>query len=269
MKAHLVKLSLALLSAAFLLGCQEQASSPVEPEGLGPQFGAKKCVRNNNLPGCSGGDEEGGQGSVPAVLVMMGGMTTTSEQPVGFQDGENTLVFNNPMGGVTFAMTLAATHSDFGDPDDLDGDGLLFDETICVPFLGKRADPTNDDLNNLFDKLIDERGNDGQGNRQFFVHIDKNALGDAADNEHTITIVWEDNNEKFNVSVGKLSPTEPGTSTVTLVGDLSSGVVTVTFTGGFIRLRNRTGRVQQYFNLTCPIADGDVITMVLSLPEAG
>ena len=36
MKAHLTKVSLALLSAAFLLGCQEQASSPVEPEG--PEF---------------------------------------------------------------------------------------------------------------------------------------------------------------------------------------------------------------------------------------
>ena len=36
MKAHLAKVSLALLSAAFLLGCQEQGSEPVGPEG--PQF---------------------------------------------------------------------------------------------------------------------------------------------------------------------------------------------------------------------------------------
>jgi len=36
MKAHLAKLSLALLSVAFLLGCQEQGSGPVGPEG--PQF---------------------------------------------------------------------------------------------------------------------------------------------------------------------------------------------------------------------------------------
>ena len=35
MKAHLTKVSLALLSAAFLLGCQEQGSEPVGPEGLG------------------------------------------------------------------------------------------------------------------------------------------------------------------------------------------------------------------------------------------
>ena len=36
MKAHLAKVSLALLSAAFLLGCQEQGSEAVGPEG--PRF---------------------------------------------------------------------------------------------------------------------------------------------------------------------------------------------------------------------------------------
>ena len=36
MKAHLAKVSLALLSTVFLLGCQEQGSGPVGPEG--PQF---------------------------------------------------------------------------------------------------------------------------------------------------------------------------------------------------------------------------------------
>lgn len=247
MKSHLTKVSLALISAAFLFGCQERASSPVEPEGLGPQFGAKKCVRDNSLPGCSGGEEEeeGGQGGVPAQLEMEGGMTTTSGQRVDFQDGENTLVFNNPMGGVTFAMALAVTHTAGRD--------------VCVTFLGKRANPSNDELNVLFATL-----RDGTRNRKFFVHIDKNALGDdSPPNEHTISIVWEDeNNEKFNVSVGKLSPTEPGTSTVTLSGNLSSGV-RVTFTGGFIRLRNRTGKVPEYFNLTCPISNTDVITMDL------
>ena len=39
MKAHLAKVSLALLSAGFLLGCQEQGSGPVGPEG--PLFDGK------------------------------------------------------------------------------------------------------------------------------------------------------------------------------------------------------------------------------------
>ncbi len=38
MKLHLTKVSLALLAAAFLLGCQDQGSEPVGPEGVGPQF---------------------------------------------------------------------------------------------------------------------------------------------------------------------------------------------------------------------------------------
>ena len=41
MKMHLAKVSLALLSAVFLLGCQEPASSPVGLEDLGPQFDKK------------------------------------------------------------------------------------------------------------------------------------------------------------------------------------------------------------------------------------
>ena len=40
MKAHLAKVSLALLSTAFLLGCQERGSEPVGPEGL--EIQAKK-----------------------------------------------------------------------------------------------------------------------------------------------------------------------------------------------------------------------------------
>ena len=38
MKPHLTKLSLALLSTVFLLGCQDMGSEPVGPEGLGPEF---------------------------------------------------------------------------------------------------------------------------------------------------------------------------------------------------------------------------------------
>ena len=248
MKSHLAKVSLALISAAFLFGCQEQASSPVGLEGPGPQFAAKKCLINTNAKGCKD-TKEGGQGGVPALLEMTGGMTTPTTalgpqlQPVDFQDAETR----------SAAMEYPT-------------DGLLFNTSICVPFSGKRANPSDAKLNTLFATLID-----GERNRRFFVHIDKNALGDdSPHNEHTISINWEDeNNEKFSVSVGKLSPTEQGTSTVTLSsGNLSSGV-TVTFTGGYIRLRNRTGRVQEYFNLTCPIDIEDVITMDLSLPEAG
>ena len=48
MKSHLAKVSLALLSAAFLLGCQEQGSEPVGPEG--PQFNKPGSVNQNDCP---------------------------------------------------------------------------------------------------------------------------------------------------------------------------------------------------------------------------
>ena len=46
MKAHLTKVSLALLSAALVLGCQDLGSGPVGPDGLVPQF-----KRGGNKPG--------------------------------------------------------------------------------------------------------------------------------------------------------------------------------------------------------------------------
>ena len=67
MKSSLTKLSLALLSAAFLLGCQDLGSGPVGPDGLVPQF-AKKCPS----PPCGGG--EGG-------TTTFEGAITNDDQP--------------------------------------------------------------------------------------------------------------------------------------------------------------------------------------------
>ena len=47
MKAPLTKVSLALLSAVFILACQDQGSGPVGPDGLVPQF-------SHNLGSCQG-----------------------------------------------------------------------------------------------------------------------------------------------------------------------------------------------------------------------
>ena len=48
--------SVALVTAAFLLGCQEQASNPVGPEGLGPQFTHKEGGKDKGTPGGNTGD---------------------------------------------------------------------------------------------------------------------------------------------------------------------------------------------------------------------
>ena len=46
MKFDLAKVSLALMSAVFILGCQDQGSGVVGPDGLSPQFAKKdkNCV---------------------------------------------------------------------------------------------------------------------------------------------------------------------------------------------------------------------------------
>ncbi len=68
MKTHLTKVSFALLAAAFLLGCQEKASSPVGPEGLGI------LLDNRGGPHPHGGG--GGGGPAATTLDLDGGITT-------------------------------------------------------------------------------------------------------------------------------------------------------------------------------------------------
>ena len=72
MKAHLAKVSLALLSVAFLLGCQEQGSEPVGPDGQDPEF-----THKNEKP--HGGGGGGGKGALhPATGSLADAMVTTS-----------------------------------------------------------------------------------------------------------------------------------------------------------------------------------------------
>ena len=98
----------------------------------------------------------------------------------------------------------------------------------------------------------------------FFVQkIDKNTQGTPLE-ESGIQVRWEETDGSlFNVSVGVLSPQEPGESIVTVDGTITNDL-TVTFTGGKIRLRDWTGKNPEYFNLTCDIHPDDVITMVLT-----
>ncbi len=67
MKVHLVKLSLACLSAAFLLGCQEQGSEPVGPEGLGPVFAKPGACPGH--PSCKDEPSDSPRNAVVTVAV--------------------------------------------------------------------------------------------------------------------------------------------------------------------------------------------------------
>ena len=76
MKSELVKLSLALLSAVFILGCQDQGAGPVGPDGLVPQFdkaGTGNCRKMPHDVHCHDGGELGD--ALFNVTVMISGET--------------------------------------------------------------------------------------------------------------------------------------------------------------------------------------------------
>ena len=86
MKAHLTKVSLALLSAALVLGCQDLGSGPVGPDG--PQFdkpvaGNPNCV--DPISGhCHGDDGDTGGNTNTGSIALTGGMDgTTGSSKIG------------------------------------------------------------------------------------------------------------------------------------------------------------------------------------------
>ena len=87
MQAHLTKVSLALLSTVFLLGCQDMGSEPVGPEG--PQFdkkGTGDCATKPHNLHCHGDGGDGGGGPKPEgvlvdVIVTVGMKTDLNLPP--------------------------------------------------------------------------------------------------------------------------------------------------------------------------------------------
>ena len=77
MKSNLTKVSLALVSAVFLLGCQDQGSGPVGPDGLGPQFA------KGGKPGKPGGGRGGGGGGALSLFDRPGGLNAVDGYTCG------------------------------------------------------------------------------------------------------------------------------------------------------------------------------------------
>ena len=252
MKAHLAKLSLALLSAVFLLGCQDLGSEPVGPEGLGIQLARKKPPKDG-----------GGGGTVPADITVTGGLVTQdltdgtpNTQVVGFKDSgtEIELSATDPKSvriNLAFNMinTLAATR------------------LVCVQ--SGRGSPDDEQLNTLFNLLQ----HDVRTINFFFVGIDKTVLVEDTDNPGVFVGASEDHRiaanghvdgttRLFKVATFGNLPDVPEI-TVSKSGNITSGL-TFVFTGGSIRLGNLGGTrtAQDNFYLTCP--NLDTITMVLT-----
>ena len=165
MKAHLTKVSLALLSAAFLLGCQEQGSEPVGPEGL-------------EIQAAKGGNDKGkgdGSGTLAELTISEGMITDPINQLVGFKDGKNEFkiqAHDNAIGGlIKLAMHLDPQARNACDEE---GTGLGNREVL---------------YNKLNDGEVLER-------RQLFITVGKDGIDS---NDHKIGVSWDEDDSSFHM----------------------------------------------------------------------
>ena len=165
MKAHLAKLSLALLSTVFLLGCQDMGSEPVGPEGLGPEFN-KPDVNGNHNHGDDGDPEQ-------ATLTLADGMQQATAFPVEVsKDTRKTLkVSNHNQTKPTIKMAFA---------DDV--------VNACVPFLGTNGGtlPSDSEFDDLKAQLTQDAVD-----AKVIMSIDKTNLpGESG--RHALIIQYDD-----------------------------------------------------------------------------
>ncbi len=236
MKAHLTKVSLALLSTVFLFGCQEQGSGPVGPDG--PQFHGTACEKHHKKDaGCEGGG--GGGKDIPVGVTVDGGMNTGTEPPQLMQLAED-----------ESSLRLAASApSSTKEPYFELANSLTNTGPIgsCVQ-TGPGA-PNNDWAATLFAELVQPLVA-----REVVVWIDKTALGGTSE---THRIHHADNSEIGGIKIKVLAPT------VTVSGSIS-GDFSATFSGGDIRVSGSpTGKVKDRVHLTCAIQPGDDITFTV------
>ena len=242
MKSSLAKVTLALLSAVFILGCQDVGSGPVGPGGLEIQAKREKDPR------------KGDGSNTLAKLIITGGMTGPTVQPdpngltvpidqeVSFGDGKNQFKIQahaNAIGDhpINLKMNLNVKAIDCGPP--ATGD----DGALVVALLDKL---------NIEDLLP---------RRQLFVTVGKD--GEKSD-DHMISVFWDeddgDSSFRMHVRPEKVLTEDFGDDTLPL---------TFTFTGGTVELRDVTARrPKDRFKITCSLADAPDIVMVLTPPPA-
>ena len=256
MKAHLAKLSLALLSVVFLLGCQDMGSEPVGPEGLGIELARKKPPKDG-----------GGGGPVPADITLAGGLENPNTQVVGFKDRQKEIQLHtsdHTFGRINLAFNMTATYNNAK----VGANGPLeFDPDVCVK--SGRGNPGDTKLNKLFN-LLQPEPDVSRTINFFWVAIDKTVLEEegtgvfvGASEDHLIVANPDVDGSTRVFQVGTFSvPDKP-----LLIAEVSrrGGIdedagLRVEFTGGSVFLRNVEDKPG--FNLTCP--NKDTITMILT-----
>ena len=82
MKAHLAKVSLALVSAVFILGCQDLGSGPVGPEG--PQFDKEVDGEHGTIKP-HGGDKGNEETATFTATFTLAGDSDDNQLPANLQ----------------------------------------------------------------------------------------------------------------------------------------------------------------------------------------
>ncbi len=173
MKAHLTKVSLALLSTVFLLGCQEQGSGPVGPDGLGPEFGHK----TSHNPGGGGEDPQ------EFTVTLTGGMLA-SPFPVGApKDTRKTLKVSNhnqPKQTITMNFDLESIVNS------------------CVGFVGTNGgtEPNDTEIKALKAELTQDADD-----AKLVMNIDKANLDLGSPDGHALIITYDDKEDLGSTSI--------------------------------------------------------------------
>ena len=227
MKAHLTKVSLALLSAAFLLGCQEHGSEPVGPEGLGPEFAkVKNCnpVIGDVHPSCKPADDD----DKTVTVTLSGGMEASDDDTLTgvkvFSDNDKKFAMN------TTAQSRGTITMDF-------------DAVVCV---SEPIGANTDRVTRLQDQLTNPAIDVSMA--LFEVRVDRR------NNENNVLDVTYDPDEKGQVILG-WARRDP--ISVRITRDNADNEV-FTFTGGRIRVGEVEGRARDRIRILCSgVTPGD------------
>ena len=187
MKAHLTKVSVALLSAVFVLACQDQA--PVGPDGLVPQFGVV-CSEGRIHPKCPGGAGGGGGGGGVKGTVTLGpsgGMATSValQLPGGIDATKIGLNTNTHAGEITMNFK-----EDTDDPGEVDTD-----DQVCTDYTGargRRDEPVEPEVRKYLKSQLNTAVARGGA---FFLKIDLTGLMEVGDewtvDQHLLSVEYD------------------------------------------------------------------------------
>lgn len=258
MKTHLTKVSLALLAAAFLLGCQERGSEPVGPEGVGPQFAegggqlfARKLCDDGNPPPCpkDGGAAEG----VPVSVTALEGITSVASWPSQLRTSKNKLNAFATCDQPCFGNVFLPPASKNDTMPILDGGNCQTpDGTLASEGLGTY----------LTQGFIPPPGNPEGRSVSFLWHVDtRKGTGG-------LSIGWVqpegaiDPGENIEIKIG--SSKDFGSLTVTKTEPLDDDQTIFTFSassGGEVRIVRSTN-IGQRERLICPYTGPDIVILL-------